>query len=57
VITHAFCFVLPDGPLPKVKGMDDADKAWWMSLKDINQNKSKFFADHYHIIKRFARKY
>ncbi len=33
VLTHAYCFKLPDGDLPKVKGMDDADKAWWMQLK------------------------
>ncbi len=53
VITHAFCFRLPDGKLPRVKGADDADKAWWMPLRDVAQNEPEFFADHYHIINRF----
>ncbi len=53
VITHAFCFRLPAGQLPRVKGADDADKAWWMPLRDIAANEPQFFADHYHIINRF----
>lgn len=57
VITHAYCFKLPDGDLPKVKGMDDADKAWWMQLNHADTNKSKFFSDHYHILKRFVNKF
>lgn len=57
VITEAFCIKLPDGDLPKVKGMDDADKAWWMSLNAVDVNKRRFFADHAHIIKRFVSKY
>lgn len=54
VITHGFCFKLPDGELPKVKGSDDADKAWWMSLDDVNNNRACFFSDHWHIIDRFV---
>lgn len=57
VITHAYCFKLPDGELLKVKGMDDADKAWWMQLNHADTNKSKFFSDHYHILKRFVNKF
>ncbi len=57
VITHAYCIKLPDGELPRVKGMDDADKAWWYSLRDVFANESKFFADHYHIINRFVQRY
>lgn len=57
VITHAFCFKLPDGELPRVKGADDADKAWWMQLNHADTNKSKFFSDHYHILKHFVNKY
>ena len=57
VITHAHCFKLSDGELPKVKGMDDADRAWWMQLNHADVNKSKFFSDHYHILKRFVNKY
>lgn len=54
VITHAFCFKLPDGELPKVKGSDDADKAWWMPINDVNNNRMRFFSDHWHIIDRFV---
>lgn len=57
VITHAFCIKLPDGTLPKVKGMDDADKAWWMSIRDVFASEAKFFADHHHIITRFITRW
>ena len=57
VITEAFCIKLDDGELPQVKGDDDADKAWWMSLNKVDVNKRKFFADHAHIIKRFVSRY
>lgn len=57
VITEAFCIKLDDGELPKVKGSDDADKAWWMSLNQVDVNKRRFFADHAHIIKRFVSRY
>ena len=53
VITHAFCLNLPPGTLPEVKGSDDADKAWWMSVLDIDNNRERFFSDHWHIIDRF----
>lgn len=48
VITHAFAISLPDGPLPKVKGMDDADKARWVPLSEVKS--SECFDDHYEII-------
>ena len=54
VITQAFCLKLPDGELPEVKGSDDADKAWWMPLNDVNSNRARFFSDHWHIIDRFV---
>lgn len=53
VITHGFRFVLPSGALPRVKGTDDADKAWWMSYSDALASEPRFFSDHYHIINRF----
>lgn len=53
VVTHAFCLNLPPGELPEVKGEDDADKAWWMSILDIDNNRDKFFSDHWHIIDHF----
>jgi bifunctional NMN adenylyltransferase/nudix hydrolase len=53
VVTHAFCLNLPLGQLPEVKGEDDADKAWWMEILDIDNNRDRFFSDHWHIIDRF----
>ena len=47
-ITHAFLFKLEDGPLPKVKGLDDADRAWWEPI--ANLKRENFFEDHYDII-------
>jgi bifunctional NMN adenylyltransferase/nudix hydrolase len=47
-ITHAFKIVLPDGELPKVKGQDDAEKAVWRPISEVN---SEFcFEDHFEII-------
>ena len=50
VITHASVIDLGMGPLPAVKGSDDADKAWWMNLRELALNEEKFFEDHYQII-------
>lgn len=49
-ITQAFLFELAPGPLPKVKGGDDASKAFWMPLGDLRYNQDQFFEDHYQII-------
>lgn len=57
LITQAYCIKLPDGSLPKVKGMDDADKAWWMTVNDFHVNESRFFADHYKIGCRFINRF
>jgi bifunctional NMN adenylyltransferase/nudix hydrolase len=56
VITHAFCFRLLDGELPRVKGMDDADRAWWMPLRTVWASEEKFFCDHFHIINSFCNR-
>ena len=48
-ITHAFYIELPDGPLEKVKGSDDAKHACWVPISDLNPE--NFFEDHWHIIK------
>ena len=53
-ITHGFFIDLKRGPLPIVKGSDDADKAWWMSLREFETRESEFFEDHFHIINFFA---
>jgi bifunctional NMN adenylyltransferase/nudix hydrolase len=47
-ITHAFKIVLGDTELPKVKGGDDAEKAMWIPLANVDR--SKCFEDHYSII-------
>jgi len=56
-ITHAYCFSLGHGPLPRVKGGDDAGKAWWMPLNDVMANEDRFFEDHFHIISHFVNKF
>lgn len=56
-ITHAFCFSLGHGPLPRVKGGDDAGKAWWMPLREVLASEPMFFEDHYHIISHFVNKF
>ena len=53
-ITHGFFIDLKRGPLPIVKGSDDADKAWWMSLREFETREAEFFEDHFHIINFFA---
>lgn len=54
-ITHAYCIDLGHGTLPKVKGGDDAAKAWWMPLRDLNED--DFFGDHFHIINYFVSRF
>lgn len=56
-ITHASCINLGHGELPQVKGMDDADKAWWMALRDVFSQEDKFFEDHFHIISYFVNRF
>lgn len=53
VITHAFLIQLRAGPLPPVRGADDADKAFWMPLADITSHDDRFFEDHVQIIQHF----
>lgn len=53
-ITEAFFLDLGMGPLPKVKGSDDADKAWWMPLDEFYTREEEFFEDHFHIIDYFV---
>lgn len=39
--------------LPRVKGGDDAAKAFWLPLSAIGEKEDEFFEDHIHIIKFF----
>lgn len=56
-LTIAFLIDLKAGPLPQVKGEDDADKAWWMSLSEFATREAEFFEDHFHIISHFVNKF
>ena len=53
-ITHAFKILLPDGPLPKIKGKDDAIKAEWKPISEIDSNVC--FEDHFEILNYFLGK-
>jgi len=57
LITEAFLFQLPDGHgLPRVTGLDDAKRAFWMPISEVNPIET--FEDHAHIadfmISRYA---
>jgi len=52
-ITHAFYLELEPGPLPKVRGSDDADKAKWVPLSTFSQMEPQLFEDHFHIANYF----
>lgn len=52
-IAHAFYFELPPGPLPKVRGSDDADKAKWVPLSTFAQMEPQLFEDHFMIANHF----
>jgi bifunctional NMN adenylyltransferase/nudix hydrolase len=55
-ITQAFYIDLGfDGKLPKVKGSDDAEKAFWVPLNEVVAQRDKFFEDHCHIISYFTK--
>ena len=43
---------LKDG-LPRVKGGDDASKAFWLPLSALGEMEEQFFEDHIHIIRWF----
>ena len=55
-ITQAFFIDLGfDSKLPKVKGSDDAEKAFWVPLDEVVRNRDKFFEDHFSIISFFTK--
>ena len=54
-VTHAYYIELPPGPLPKVKGSDDADKAKWVSLSTFEKMQNQMFEDHFFIVNHFVR--
>ena len=56
-ITHAYCIHLPNGPLPEVRGSDDAAAAKWIPLMDVPRLSNKFYEDHSFIVEFFIRKF
>jgi bifunctional NMN adenylyltransferase/nudix hydrolase len=55
-ITQAFYIDLGfDEKLPKVKGSDDAEKAFWVPLNEVIAQRDMFFEDHFHIISYFTK--
>lgn len=57
VISHTYFLDLGTGPLPKVRGSDDAAKAIWLPLNEFYLLENKFFEDHFHIIMNMIAKY
>jgi bifunctional NMN adenylyltransferase/nudix hydrolase len=55
-ITHAYFIQLKAGELPPVKGSDDAEKAWWISLADLYAHEDQIYEDHFQIIQHFVSK-
>lgn len=52
-ITHTFLFELKDDEkLPRIRGGDDASKAEWIKISDINDMPTLMFEDHFHILNR-----
>jgi bifunctional NMN adenylyltransferase/nudix hydrolase len=49
-ITHAVCIDLGHGPLPRVRGGDDAREALWVPLADLRRRPWELFEDHFDII-------
>ena len=52
-ITNAFLIELNPGPLPPVKGGDDAAKARWFPISEVVDMSEKLFEDHADIINYF----
>ena len=51
IITECFHYRLNENyELPKIKGSDDARKAFWLPFADVVRNRHQFFEDHYDII-------
>ena len=51
--SHAFYFDLGAGPLPQIRGGDDAVRAKWFSLVEIYNMEDHMFEDHIAIIEHF----
>lgn len=52
-ITHAFYFDFPSGDLPPVRGADDATRARWIPVSEIQGMRGSLFEDHFFILEHF----
>ncbi len=52
-ITHAFYFELTQTDLPKVRGGDDAEKAFWLPFSQFLELDGQMFEDHWSIVSYF----
>lgn len=51
-ISHVYGIELQPGPLPKVKGSDDAEKATWVPLNVFDKLEDQMFEDHFHLVRK-----
>ncbi|MGJ0393482.1 MAG: bifunctional nicotinamide-nucleotide adenylyltransferase/Nudix hydroxylase [Methylocystis sp.] len=52
-ITHAFYFDFPSGELPSVRGGDDAARARWVPVSEVQGMRASLFEDHFFILEHF----
>jgi bifunctional NMN adenylyltransferase/nudix hydrolase len=52
-ITHAFHFEIAAGPLPAIRGADDAKRARWVPLAEVRTMEPRMFDDHFQVIEHF----
>lgn len=52
-ITHAFYFDFPAGELPNVRGADDAARARWVPVSELQNMRACLFEDHFFILEHF----
>lgn len=53
IYSHAYGINLGNGQLPRVKGSDDAIKAKWFTLEEVDNMRHELFEDHADIIAHF----
>lgn len=53
IITHGHFFRIDINKLPVIRGGDDASKAFWFPLQNLQENEGNFYSDHCQIIKYF----
>lgn len=56
VITHAHYFFLGNGPLPEVRGSDDASEGRWVPVSELGGMETQFHDDHFHILDAFLNR-